>query len=69
MPKEKISLIVPCYNEEEVLPYFYEEFKKTAGQLAEYELELLFVDDGSKDSTLDLAIWKKWEMHLRMEQF
>ena len=42
MPKEKISLIVPCYNEEEVLPYFYEEFKKTAGQLAEYELELLF---------------------------
>ncbi|MSC84097.1 glycosyltransferase [Eubacterium sp. am_0171] len=55
MPKEKISLIVPCYNEEEVLPYFFEEFKKTAGQLAEYELELLFVDDGSKDSTLDLA--------------
>lgn len=52
--KEKLSLIVPCYNEEEVLPYFYEEFCKVAKQLGEYEVEVIFVNDGSKDCTLDL---------------
>lgn len=55
MSKEKITLIVPCYNEEEVLPFFYEEFKKTAEQLKEYEVEALFVDDGSVDETLNIV--------------
>lgn len=54
MIKEKLTLIIPCYNEEEVLPYFYQEFLKTAQQLGEYELEILFVDDGSSDGTLAL---------------
>lgn len=49
---EKISLVVPCYNEEEVLPYFYEEFCKVAEGLAQFRVEVIFVDDGSKDSTL-----------------
>lgn len=49
---EKISLVVPCYNEEEVLPYFYEEFCKVAEDLAQFRVEVIFVDDGSKDSTL-----------------
>ena len=51
---EKISLIVPCYNEEEVLPYFYEEFQKVAKELEGYRVEVIFVDDGSKDRTIQV---------------
>lgn len=55
MTNEMLSLVVPCYNEEEVLPYFYEEFEKAAVQLEGYDIEVIFVDDGSKDGTLELA--------------
>lgn len=55
MKKEKVTLIVPCYNEEEVLPYFYEEFRKICTRLESYEMEVLFVDDGSKDHTLKIV--------------
>ena len=47
-----ISLIVPCYNEEEALPFFYEAVAKVADEMKEYEFEFLFVNDGSKDKTL-----------------
>ena len=47
-------MIVPCYNEEEALPYFYEEVCRVAGELKNYETELLFVNDGSKDNTLSV---------------
>lgn len=50
---EKLTLIVPCYNEEEALPYFYEEVCRVVGEL-NYETELLFVNDGSKDNTLSV---------------
>ena len=50
---EKISIVVPAYNEEESIPYFYEEINKEFKQLKQ-ELELIFVDDGSKDKTLDV---------------
>ncbi len=53
MLKKKISLIVPCYNEQEALPCFYKEVCKVAGQISEYELEFLFVNDGSSDQTLE----------------
>ena len=48
-----LSVIVPCYNEEENVPYFYEEFIKNESFLKEKEIEweLLYVDDGSKDKT------------------
>lgn len=52
MEKEEISLVVPCHNEEEALPYFYREFKNVAGQLEEYEIELILINDGSRDDTL-----------------
>lgn len=52
MTKEKISLVIPCYNEEEVLIYFYKEFCKVAEKMAEYTLEAIFVNDGSTDGTL-----------------
>lgn len=52
---EKVSLVVPCYNEEEVLPYFYEEFCRGAKQLSDYIVEVIFIDDGSKDQTLSVV--------------
>lgn len=45
-----ISVIVPCYNEQEALPIFYEETKKVLAGMP-YEHEFLFVNDGSKDGT------------------
>lgn len=50
---EKISIVVPAYNEEESIPYFYEEINKEFKELKQ-ELELIFIDDGSKDKTLDV---------------
>lgn len=50
-----LSLIVPCYNEADVLPFFYDETSKVIASLSsEYLTELVFVDDGSKDSTLEI---------------
>lgn len=49
----KISIIVPCYNEQEALPIFYAETKKVLDSM-EYDYEILFVNDGSRDCTLDI---------------
>ena len=49
----KISLVIPCYNEEESLPIFYEELKKVSSEMSDYDFEMLFIDDGSKDKTLE----------------
>lgn len=49
--KFMISIIIPCYNEQEALPIFYSEIKKVLNEMSE-EYELLFIDDGSKDNTL-----------------
>lgn len=51
---KKITLIIPCYNEQEVLGILYEELKKVTGQMNQYVFELLFVNDGSKDDTLKI---------------
>ena len=51
---DKISIIVPCYNEEAVLPIFYEEIEKVFKTMKGVKFELLFVDDGSKDKTLKI---------------
>ena len=50
---DKISIVVPCYNEEEALPFFYKEITKIAKQMDYAEFEFLFVNDGSKDKTLE----------------
>ena len=52
-----ISVIVPCFNEQEALPFFYREICKVALELKEkhcVDFELLFVNDGSRDQTLSL---------------
>ncbi len=52
---KKISLIVPCYNEQEVIKIFYEEVKKVEKEFnKEANFEIIFVNDGSKDKTLEL---------------
>ena len=50
----KISLIIPCYNEEESLNPLYEELKKVTASMPSYDFEMIFVDDGSKDKTLPI---------------
>ena len=49
---EKISVIVPCYNEEESINLFYERIIKLAKKMNTVEFEFIFIDDGSKDSTI-----------------
>ncbi|MBF0577892.1 glycosyltransferase involved in cell wall biosynthesis [Dysgonomonas alginatilytica] len=51
---DKISAIVPCYNEEQALPYLYEELVKVAQQMNGQDFEFIFVNDGSKDKTLQV---------------
>lgn len=52
--KELISIVVACYNEEEVLPIFYDEINKVSNKLKNINFEFLFVDDGSNDGTLSV---------------
>ena len=47
-----ITIVVPCYNEEQALPLFYQEITRVAQEMAPVDFEFLFVDDGSKDNTL-----------------
>ena len=47
----KISIVIPCYNEQEAIPYFYREINKISKKMKE-EFEFIFVNDGSKDNTL-----------------
>ncbi|MGN9078264.1 glycosyltransferase family 2 protein [Oliverpabstia intestinalis] len=52
MIKEKISIIVPCYNEQESLPIFYKEIT-TLLEKINIDYEILFINDGSRDKTLN----------------
>lgn len=50
-----LSVIVPCYNEEESMPIFYKEILKTLGSIKPApDFELIFIDDGSSDKTLEV---------------
>ena len=48
-----VSLIVPCYNECESLPILYDALKNVSEQMPQYEFEMLFINDGSTDNTLE----------------
>ena len=49
---DKISIIIPCYNEQEAIPIFYDAITKTAEEIPQVKMEFLFVNDGSKDRSL-----------------
>ena len=51
---KKIDIIVPCYNEQDVLTSFYNETDKTTRTIDGYYFNFIFVNDGSKDDTLIL---------------
>lgn len=51
---KKISLVVPCYNEQEVIKLFYDEVQKIKKDFKNVSFEIIFVNDGSKDRTLEL---------------
>ena len=51
---KKLSIVVPCYNEEEAIPYFYEEINKVSKEMKN-DFEFIFVNDGSKDNTIDIV--------------
>lgn len=54
---KKISTVIPCYNEQEALPYFLKEIRLVADHMSatkDVVFEFLFVNDGSKDRTLDI---------------
>ena len=53
---KKISIIVPAYNEEESLPFLYERLTKLIDCIENYEFEVLFINDGSRDRTLEVAM-------------
>ena len=51
---KQVSIIIPAYNEEESLPLLYDRLSKVISNLKNYEFELLFINDGSKDNTLKI---------------
>ena len=51
---KKISIVVPCYNEERVLPIFYNEIKKIMHVMNDIQFEIILVNDGSTDATLEV---------------
>jgi len=61
MTKKKISILIPCYNEEASLPLLYNELLRIVDNgeckwegTVNYEWEILFINDGSKDNTLEI---------------
>ena len=57
MDKKLLTIVVPCYNEQESLPLFYQAIRdlENEGKLATVNLEFVFVDDGSRDNTLEVC--------------
>lgn len=53
----KVRMLIPCFNEEDVINYTYKELTKVLArdsELHHYDYDLLFIDDGSKDRTIDI---------------
>ena len=65
-----ISVVVPCYNEEEVIKDFYTEVARVFEELKNYKYELVFVNDGSNDKTLEiLKKLKKTDRDIKIISF
>lgn len=50
--KRKVSIVVPCYNEQESLPHLYEAVSSLMDSLPQFQWELLLINDGSRDDTM-----------------
>ncbi len=67
---ETISIVVPCYNESDVIKMFYEEVSKVAASIPDSDYELLFVDDGSKDDTIgQIKAFAEQDAHVHYVSF
>lgn len=51
---KKISVVVPCYNEEDIIEEFYTELTNNLELIENYEYEIIFIDDGSTDKTIKI---------------
>ena len=51
---QKISIVVPCYNEEECINAYYDSMQGIMKQMSKVDFELVFVDDGSRDKTIEI---------------
>lgn len=51
---KKVTILIPCYNEEQSLPLLYEQLAALTDNHPEYDWEILFVNDGSKDNTIGI---------------
>lgn len=67
---QKIDIIVPCYNEEEGLQHFVDVVKETIERIKGYEFTFIFVNDGSRDKTLDvMKQLAKQDEHIKFLSF
>lgn len=68
---KKLSIVVPCYNEEDILNAFYTELINIISQIEnEYSYELIFIDDGSTDKTLQkLKDFQKENKNIKLISF
>lgn len=53
---DKLSIVVPCYDEQESLPYLYEALNAVSNEMKEQQFEFILINDGSQDKTLELII-------------
>lgn len=53
--KPLLTLVVPCYNEQESLPLFYQEAQRVTADMSGVDIEYMFIDDGSKDRTMEVV--------------
>ncbi len=66
---KKISVVVPCFNEEDAIKFFYEEIKEVFKNNLD-SLEIIFVDDGSRDNTLQIIKdYSKKDNHIKYLSF
>lgn len=65
-----LSIVVPCYNEEETVELYYDAVTKVLHTM-DLDYEIIFVNDGSKDKTLEkaLALYKKYPKNIRVVDF
>ena len=51
---EKISIVIPCYNEEEAIEIYFSKIDEYINKIEDFKFEFVLVNDGSKDKTLDI---------------